>query len=281
VQLGGQAGAAMKTNLSLIFALIFSSAELHASTMVFDASASRIIGHDSVTGIAGGPPERIWDQDKNNIQHPLHYAFDGFYTRLVTEDAFDNISGSNTGGELAHGYRTDKFGGVIAAGHQFGTLGVTSTNGNAVHLSMRGLLMDIFEPDDFLFNTSTQVEHRIYRGGTLAFFEQTSPTEFTKVLAYTDLALHFTIDYISGDIGVSLVSATPDNSGGLPTLQLTALSSNSLTPVLVSGDTLDGPYGRYASNDLSLTFASVPEPSRALLGLIGCLSVTMRRRRAQ
>jgi len=252
--------------------------------MIFDATDRKIVGHARTWGLGTeSNPELIWDSPlptATAVTHPFHTFFQGFYSKLTTSDAFDGSLGGNTGAELAMGtFTPGQFGATITGGHQFHTLGVTSTNANAVHLSMTGFFMDTGAASDFYFDTGTNIEHRIYRGGNLGFFEEMNPTTFTKVLAYQDVALHFTIDYLNSTIGVDLVEATPDAGGGLPALALTQLSSSSFDPIIVNGTTSAGPFGRYAADELELTFSSVPEPSRALLGLIGCLAIPMRRRR--
>ena len=281
-----QGARAMKTARTLLLFVALGTVPSEASTtMIFDATARHIAGHSQVWGLGSqNNPELIWNSPlptASAMTHPFHHFFTGFYSRLATMDAFDSTLGGNTGDELAQGAIPGYFGATISGGHAFQTLGVTSTNANAVHLSMNGFFMDTGAASDFYFDSGTGIEHRIYRGGNLGFFEEMNPTTFTKVLAYQDVALHFTIDYLNSTIGVELLSATPNGGGGLPTLALTQLSSSSFDPVIVSGNTTAGPFGRYAADELELTFSSVPEPSRALLGLIGCLSVTMRRRRAQ
>lgn len=276
----------MKTARTLLLIFVLGTVASEASTtMIFDATARQIVGHNRTWGLGGqSDPELIWDSPlptASPMTHPFHTFFQGFYSQLATMDAFDGSLGGNTGTELAQGTFPGHFGATITGGHAFHTLGVTSTNANAVHLGMSGFFMDTGAASDFYFDTGTGIEHRIYRGGNLGFFEEMNPSTFTKVLAYQDVVLHFTIDYLNSTIGVDLLSATPNGGGGLPTLALTQLSSSSFDPVIVSGSTTAGPFGLYAADELELTFSSVPEPSRALLGLIGCLSVTMRRRRAQ
>lgn len=272
----------MKTTHALLLTLAISTTAAHAATtMTFDASGSRIIGHNQVFGITSSQPEQIWNQGGSQITHPFHTAFEGFYNRLVTEDAFDNSLGSNTGNELAQGTHAGYFGSTILGGHQFQSLGVTATNSNAVHLSMSGFVMKTGSHDDFYFHTGSGLEYRIYRGGDLGFFEELNPTTFNKVLAYQDVDLQFVIDYANNTIAVDLLSATPDTGGGLPSVALTNLSSSSLHPVLVSDTTANGPFGRYSTNDLSFTFEAVPEPSRALFVMVGLTAIIARRKRDQ
>ena len=193
----------------------------------------------------------------------------GPYTELVSPDAFDFV----TGNELAIGANlpTRPFGGTAAAPHGLEPAGFAGP----LHVGFSGFTLNV-SGADLAFLTPTH-EHRIYRGGTVKFFEETAPGTFVEIGSLIDAILEFDIDYATG-----VLSGTTTGTRGGTTSAIfpESYSSTAFNPIDNAGTTAEGIFGAFSSvASFEFDLAAVPAPpALALLGA-GLLALGVVRRR--
>lgn len=201
----------------------------------------------------------------------------GPYTRLVSPDAFDYV----TGAELALGSGVPAHGFAATAAAPLGleAIGITGS----LHLSLAGLTLDYTNAAD-LFTTGLHQERRIYRNGSAAIFEEAAPGVYDTVAEFINLVMQVDIDYSTGAI---LSSATAERAVGTPPTFPEIWSGFSFGPIDVAGTTTENgpnsPYGAFSTSttmDFNLEMAEVPEPGTFLLVGVGLgIAYQARRRR--
>jgi hypothetical protein len=192
----------------------------------------------------------------------------GPYTELVSPDAFDFA----TGNELAIGTNLPgiPFGATAPAPHGLEPVGIAGP----LHVGFAGFTLDVGGAD-LAFLTPTH-EHRIYRGGTVKFFEETAPGVFVEIASLIDAVLEFDINYLTGVLGGT---TTGTRGPGTPAFFPESYSSIAFDPIDNAGVTAEGAYGRFSS-ELSFEFdlAAVPAPPALPLLGAGLLALPLLRR---
>ena len=199
----------------------------------------------------------------------------GPYTRLASPDAFD----AATGLEVAAGASGSPFAATAAAPHGLAGLGITGP----LHISISGFTLDTSLAGGDLFFTSPSDEHRTYRNGTAAIFEEVAPGTFTQLASYSGGVFDIDIDYLTGSITNAFTGTLdPGSLSIFPTLW----SGTSFDPINEAGTSLLGPFGAFSvTTSMEVDNESegaIPEPGAVALfalGLIGT-GVAVRKRRS-
>lgn len=243
---------------------------------------SGLIGHGAVN------ENPIHNQSGAPITHPYNAYLSSVYTELSSVDAFDFSTGADIGHRGGAGFAAS-----TPAGHGFASLGVTNDDSNPVWLSISNLVMDTNSATDYWFDTGANVEHRIYRGGSFLFYEQTGPSVYEEIFGFDNVVLGVDIDWTAvfanaaDQITLNVLSADswagPGNDLPLVTIQMNA--SYGSDPIKASGSTSEGPYGVWEVSGNTWTFESVetgtaPVPATFVLLLAPLMfirSITRRR----
>ncbi len=168
--------------------------------------------------------------------HPFVPPDQGIYGRLTSRDTFDASDGSE---------------------HPFGTFGTPSVTvataphglepwgvDGDIHMSFSGLVLDAGAPADFYVDPVVPtLIHRIYRHGTMVFYEDVPGTGLVQIAEFEDFVGHLVVDYSVGAVTGTATGRLAPGSIALP-------STYSFTsPEVVScAGTIGGEcYGHYDS----------------------------------
>lgn len=241
---------------------------------------SGLIGHGAIN------ENPIHNQSGSPITHPYDAHLSSVYTELSSVDAFDFTTGDDIGHRGGTGFAAS-----TPAGHGLSALGVTSDDSNPVWLSISGLVMDTGSATDYWFDTTTNVEHRIYRGGSFLFYEQTGASVYEEIFGFNNVVLGIDIDWTAvfanaaDQIALNVVSADSwtGPGGTLPLVTIDMNASYGSDPIKASGLTAEGAYGVWEVSGNTWTFesietGSVPIPSTIAL-LLAPLMLTRFRMR--
>lgn len=241
---------------------------------------SGLIGHGAVN------ENPIYNQFGTPITHPYDAQLANVYTELSSVDAFDFTTGDDIGHNGGSGFAAS-----TPAGHGLAALGVTTDDSNPVWLSISSLVMDTNSSTDYWFDTSANIEHRIYRGGSFLFYEETGPGNYNEIFGFNNVVLGIDIDwtqvFASAADQIMLTVLSADSWAGpnanLPLVSVAMEASYSSNPIKASGSTAEGQFGVWEVSgntwtfDASSTASSVPVPSTLML--IGMAWLTSRRSR--
>ncbi|MCP5230877.1 MAG: hypothetical protein H6948_02085 [Zoogloeaceae bacterium] len=254
---------------SLTFLTALLALPAHAAVVSFFGNGtitppSGLIGHGAVN------ENPIHDQGGSPITHPYNAQLSSVYTELSSVDAFDFTTGDDIGHRGGAGFAAS-----TPAGHGLSSLGVTADDSNPIWLSISGLVMDTGSATDYWFDTGTNVEHRVYRGGSFLFYEQTGPSVYEEIFGFNNVVLGVDIDwtavFTSGPDQIVLNVLSADSwtgpSGTLPLVTIDMNASYANDPIKASGGTSEGPFGVWEVSGNTWTFeaietgSSVPLPS--------------------
>ena len=200
----------------------------------------------------------------DSFTHPFASSISGVYTQLTTVDSFDETTGLEST-PLA----TFPAGAHAEPGHGLSWIELTDTDANAIFLSAMGFKLDILSSSDYHFEPATNIETRIYRGGTISLFEDAEGVA-TEILSYSDAVATMVIDWKLHGSGTPNITVDVELPIGL-------LQIHSTETIQVDGITEEGSYGVFdiLGADLSL----VPEPSPVLAAAAALLTLLALRRR--
>lgn len=244
-----------------------------------------VIGKDD-TNI--GNPEQVFNQGGTLIDHPFHFAFVDIYAGLTGAESFD----FDTGQELSLGfnpinsvvYGSDPaaptgegyWSGLIDVNHGLsGILGVSESS--KIGFAFRGFTLNVNSATDYVIDTTTNVETRIYRNGEVGIFDLSDNS-----LIYTQLGLTATIftDWDGGDTGVTPFDTDSEVGDIDVSIEgwsgvISSYYSDSASPVQVDGGTA---LGDYAVFDGTGQVTVVPEPN-TIFGVAAALAAVFVYRR--
>lgn len=235
-----------------------------------------LVGH---TTQGNSNPEKIFNQAGVQINHPYNGLFVGYYTQLTGPDAYNFDNGSNlflgsnpinsTVYNNAVAPNPSRFVGSFSPGHGLQAGGITATNNNTVHIAAKGFGLNLTVPADHFYEVATGIEHRFYRGGTIALFEEYPAGTFTNVYEVNNLAAEIVINWpevIDGDsepdittfiTGFPALGADPAH----PDFSLTSWTATSRSPVQLDGVNTAGGFAIYESIG-SIGFITTGVPSK-------------------
>lgn len=219
------------------------------------APPSGLVGHGAVN------ENPIYNQFGGLMPHPYDAYLSSVYTELSSVDAFNFTTGDDIGHRGGPGFAAS-----TPAGHGFSTLGVTADDSNPVWLSISNLVMNTSVATDYWFDLGANVEHRIYRGGSFLFYEQTGVGTYNEIFGFNNVVLAIDIDWTAvlstgpDQIQISVLSADswagPGNNLPLVTVQMQA--SYASDPIKASGSTAEGAFGIWEVSGNTWTFDEVP-----------------------
>jgi hypothetical protein len=166
--------------------------------------------------------------------------------------------------------------------------GPTLAAGTMLYSDLAGFHADYNNPADYWYDSTTNIEHRTYTGGTWGFYyeDPTAAGSFLTLAEYHDVVSDFEINYRTGMVTNSW-TGTPVAANGLilpgsvtgygltSPINTTGVLSNELTSPFT------GFYGRFGDafnmsfdidNAQVVTTQTVPEPASLVLFLIGGLA---------
>lgn len=167
--------------------------------------------------------------------------------------------------------------------------GTVLSAGTSVYAELSSYVMDYNNPASFWYDSTTHLTHQVYENGTMDFYYRDGGGLYHPFASYTNSSLDMSANYISNTntaqwsgtstaVGNVLLPATVNFSNFLGILRNNGVITSELN---------SAPYvGFFGTFDTAFTAnfdegnaLMVPEPSRAMLMMLGLLGLMQRRRR--